>query len=93
LPHHLEDIRKKASMASGVSFAQDIVVLFTSKDIEHMQPLGVSLNDYSYMSQPDNANAVYEQVSTQQMPPPPEGPWSPDNISLFQAWIDGGFQP
>jgi hypothetical protein len=80
-------------MAIGVSFAPDIVVLFTSTDLGHMQPLGVSRNDYTYMSQPDNANAVYEQVSPQQMPPPPEGPSSPDNISLLKASIDGGFQP
>ena len=60
-------------MASGVSFAQDILPLFTQTDIEHMQGMGVSLNNYSYMSQPDNASAVYQQVSTQQMPPPPEG--------------------
>jgi hypothetical protein len=80
-------------MASGVSFAQDILPLFTQTDIEHMQGMGVSLNDYSYMSQPDNASAVYQQVSTQQMPPPPEGPWPAANVSLFKAWMDGGFQP
>ena len=55
--------------------------------------MGVSLNNYSYMSQPDNASAVYQQVSTQQMPPPPEGPWPSANVSLFKAWMDGGFQP
>ena len=31
-------------MASGVSFAQDILPLFTQTDIDHMQGLGVSLN-------------------------------------------------
>jgi hypothetical protein len=83
-------------MASGVSFAQDILPLFTQTDIDHMQNLGVSLNSYSYMSVPDNANAVYQQVSTQQMPPPPpegEGPWSGANVALFKSWMDGGFQP
>jgi hypothetical protein len=87
------NFRKKALMASGVSFAQDILPLFTDKDIAHMQPMNVLLNDYSYMSQPDNAGTVYDQVSAQQMPPPPEGPWSPDNVALFKAWMDGGFQP
>ena len=80
-------------MASGVSFAQDILPLFTQTDIEHMQGMGVSLNELQLHELPDNANAVYQQVSTQQMPPPPEGPWSAANVSLFKAWMDGGFQP
>ena len=75
-------------MASGVSFAQDILPLFTQTDIEHMQGMGVSLNNYSYMSQPDNASAVYQQVSTQQMPPPPEGPVARGQCFPFQS-LDG----
>jgi len=37
-----------------VSFAADILPLFTSIDIAHMQPMGVFLNQYSYMSDPTN---------------------------------------
>jgi hypothetical protein len=46
-----------------VSFAADIRPLFTSMDVEHLSRAGVSLDDYAYMSQPDNASEVYERVS------------------------------
>jgi hypothetical protein len=42
-----------------VSFKTDVLPLFTSDDIGYMSPLGVSLTDYSYMSQPANAQSVY----------------------------------
>lgn len=79
----------------AVSFKADILPLFTSIDIEHMSFAGVSLDDYSYMSEPDNANGVYEKVSTGAMPPGDSGerPWSPDEVGLFKAWMDGGYQP
>jgi hypothetical protein len=78
-----------------VSFASDILPLFTSMDIEHMSELGVQLDDYSYMSQPANASAVHEEVSSGNMPPSVSGEerWSEDKIQLFQGWIDGGYQP
>ena len=47
----------------ATSFKTDIVPLFTSVDIEHMSRLEVPLDDYAYMSQPDNAAGVYHQVS------------------------------
>jgi hypothetical protein len=83
-------------MAASVSFAQDIVPLFTQIDIQHMQPMGVQLADYGYMSTPDNASAVYAQLSSKQMPPSSgggSGPWPDANIALFKSWIDGGYQP
>lgn len=42
-----------------------------------MTPLGVSLNDFTYMSNPANAQAVLDQVSSGQMPEPDsnEPPW------------------
>jgi hypothetical protein len=49
-----------------VSFAADIRPLFTSMDVEHLSRAGVSLDDYAYMSQPDNASEVYERVSSRQ---------------------------
>jgi hypothetical protein len=77
-----------------VSFNTNILPLFTSIDIEHMSYAGVSLDDYAYMSQPANASAVYEQVSTGKMPPSDsaEQPWSQDQVRLFKAWMDGGYQ-
>ncbi len=78
-----------------VGFESDILPLFTSMDIEHMHNLGVSLEDYSYMSEPAIASGVYEQVSTGAMPPSHSGEprWSQDQVELFKAWIDGGYQP
>jgi hypothetical protein len=77
-----------------VSFKTDILPLFTSMDIEHMSYAEVALDDYAYMSQPANASSVYVQVSTGTMPPGDSGeePWSPDQVQLFKAWMDGGYQ-
>jgi hypothetical protein len=78
-----------------VSFQTDILPLFTSMDIDHMSGMGVSLDDYSYMSEPDNASGVYEQVANGSMPPSFSGeqPWPQDKVQLFRAWMDGGYQP
>jgi hypothetical protein len=78
-----------------VSFKADILPLFTTMDIEHMGRAEVSLDDYSYMSQPVNASRVYTQVSNGSMPPSVSGerPWSQDKVQLFKAWMDGGYQP
>jgi hypothetical protein len=78
-----------------VSFETDILPLFTSMDIEHMGRVGLALDDYSSMSQPAIASAVYEQVSSGGMPPSDSGeqPWSQDQVALFKAWMEGGYQP
>ena len=55
----------------ATSFKTDIVPLFTKVDIEHMSRLEVPLDDYAYMSQPDNAAGVYHQVSDGTMPQAP----------------------
>jgi len=77
-----------------VSFKTDVLPLFTSMDIEHMNHAGVSLDDYAYMSQPDNASRVYDTVSAGTMPPGDSGepPWSQDQVQLFKAWMEGGYQ-
>jgi hypothetical protein len=78
-----------------VSFKADILPLFTQMDIQHMNEQGVSLSDYDYMSQPDNASSVYDQVSTGAMPPSWSGEeqWSDDKVTLFKEWMEGGYQP
>ncbi len=78
-----------------VSFKTDVLPLFTSVDIEHMRPFGVSLDDYVYMSQPGNASGVYKTVSSGAMPPGDSGEpaWSQDQVQLFKAWMDGGCPP
>ena len=78
----------------ATSFKTEIVPLFTSVDIEHMSRLEVPLDDYAYMSQPDNAAGVYYQVSNGTMPPRASGgPWSEDKVQLFKQWMDGGYAP
>lgn len=79
----------------AISFKTEIVPLFTSVDIEHMSRLEVPLDDYAYMSQPDNAAGVYDQVSNGTMPPSGSGeqPWSEDKVQLFKEWMDGGYAP
>jgi len=78
-----------------VSFKSDILPLFTSMDIEHMSSLGVLLDDYSHMSQPDKASRVYATVSNGSMPPKDSGEkqWSQDDVQLFKAWMDSGYLP
>jgi hypothetical protein len=79
----------------AVSFKEDILPLFTSMDIQHMQQRNVPLDDYDYMSQPDNASSVYQQVSTGQMPPSWSGeqPWSQEQVGLFKEWMADGYPP
>ena len=83
----------------AVSFASDIVPLFTEMDVEHMSEQGVELNQYVYMSDPanDHANAanVYQQVSSGSMPPSWSGekPWTDEMVQTFQDWMNDGYQP
>ena len=88
-----EQVEEVSPMA--VSFTTDVMPLFTSVDIEHMSRLEVPLDDYAYMSQPDNAAGVYHQVSNGTMPPSASGeqPWSEDKVQLFKQWMDGGYAP
>ena len=80
-----------------ISFSADILPLFSkTTDIPHMARLGVMLADYTYMSIPANAQNVLSHLDGTTppiMPPKPAQPWSKDNLALFQAWMDGGYQP
>lgn len=80
-----------------VSYAADIKPLFRTIDISHMQRYGVKLDDYSYMSNPDNANAVLATLSPQNGKPasmPPGGPyWTEAQLTLFKQWQKDGYQP
>jgi len=81
----------ESESAAAVSFKTDILPSFTSDDIDHMSGMDVRLNDYSYMRAPDNAANVYQQISTQQMPP--GSPWPASQVELFKQWMDGGYAP
>jgi hypothetical protein len=82
---------------TAVSFQSDIVPLFTNDDVDHMSQQGVNLDQYTYMKQPANAQAVYDQVSSGSMPIDDNGSpvrtWSQDQVQLFKSWMDGGYQP
>jgi hypothetical protein len=78
----------------AVSFAQDIRPLFTDMDVAHMRNLGVSLDDFDYMSDPDHAQNVLTAVSTGSMPPSSSGEpeWTSESVQLFRDWMTGGYQ-
>lgn len=65
-----------------VSFARDIVPMFTPKDISCMNVFGVNLGIYEYMSSPvgddkypdhANANHVYARLTGDEKPQMPKG--------------------
>ncbi len=78
-----------------LSFARDIRPLFREIDIAHMSPMAVLLDDYAYMSNPDNATLVYEYLDgTKQPRMPIRGPyWSDEQLKLYSDWMAGGRQP
>ncbi|HEY6273057.1 MAG TPA: hypothetical protein VIX19_13840 [Terriglobales bacterium] len=80
-----------------VSFAADIKPLFRAIDISHMKSFGVKLDDYPYMSSPDNANSVLATLTPENDEPPsmpPGGPyWTADQLALFAQWQKDGYQP
>jgi hypothetical protein len=80
-----------------VSFEKDIKPLFRAIDISHMNSFGVHLDDYTYMSNPANANAVLATLSPQNGDSPsmpPGGPyWTPAQLALFAQWQQDGYQP
>ena len=80
-----------------VSFATDIKPLFRAIDIAHMKSFGVELDDYTYMSNPSNADAVLATLSPQGKEPPsmpPGGPyWTAAQLALFAQWQKDGYQP
>ena len=81
--------------ARPLSFKSDILPLFRAIDIEHMQAMGVLLDDYDYMSQAENAQQVYDFLTGDQEPKmPPDGPyWSDEQLKLFARWMQEGRKP
>jgi hypothetical protein len=89
--------QSKEKTASQVSFARDIRPLFRAVDISHMKRYGVKLDDYTFMSNPDNANKVLGALSANEGDPPsmpPGGPyWTADQLALFAQWQKDGYRP
>jgi hypothetical protein len=84
-----------------VSFANDIAPLFREIDVAHMKHGGILLDDYGYMSDPNNdyehAARVLQSLSPQgDKPPhmPPGGPyWTAQQLALFANWRSDGYRP
>lgn len=80
-----------------VSFAKDIKPLFRAIDISHMKSFNVHLDDYTYMSNPTNADAVLATLTPQngdEPSMPPGGPhWAATQLALFAQWQKDGYQP
>jgi hypothetical protein len=89
--------QSKHKTAAQVSFARDIKPLFRAVDISHMRAHGVKLDDYAYMSDPDNASKVLGALSPHEGNPPsmpPGGPyWTAAQLALFAQWQKDGYQP
>jgi len=69
--------QSKPKKAPKISFARDIRPLFRAVDISHMKAHGVNLDDYTFMSDPDNANKVLGALSPHESDPPPMPPGGP----------------
>jgi hypothetical protein len=73
------------------SFANDIRPLFRDVDIDHMKPHQLDLSRYDQVSR--RAQDLIAQLSHGTMPPPPDTPWSQEQVQRFQDGIDQGLQP
>ncbi len=74
------------------SFARDILPLFRPVDIEHMNDLkGLNLAEYDTVR--TFAHAISKRLKGHGpiMPPPPDPPWPPTQIELFDQWITEKF--
>ena len=72
-----------------VSFQKDIVPMF----YEFRGPMLWRLDLTKYEDVKANASMIYNQISGQNMPPPPFPPFTTDQTKLFQQWMTEGFQP
>ena len=77
---------------TSVSFERDIKPLFREIDLDHMGPMGVPLDDYEYMSEPSNAQSVYEYLTGDQEPRMPIGGpyWTQEQLELYSRWLEAG---
>jgi hypothetical protein len=85
-----------------ISFQEDVRPLFRPDDLDCMSGIGVSLDDFTYMSNsagndifPDHANArnVLAHLTGVARPRMPMGGpyWTDAQITTFQQWMDDGF--
>jgi len=79
--------------AGCASYKTDIRPKFTTEDVDHMNDLGMDLNDYSVVK--SNADLILARLTDPDspMPPAPRGPWSAEWIQCFKQWIATGKLP
>jgi len=83
-------------MDKPTSFRDDILPLFTERDIRAMSK---AFNLSNYDDVKAHAAAIYDRIrgiGGAVMPPPQprgEGPWPQERIDLFGRWIADGYQP
>ena len=62
-----------------------------------MKVHGIKLDDYTFMSDPGNADKVLGALSRRESDPPsmpPGGPyWTAAQLALFAQWQKDGYQP
>ena len=80
-----------AEATAAPGFERDIAPLFRPVDVDHMAVHGVLLDQYTYMSDPDNSEKVYGSVANGSMPP--GDAWTAEKVQLLRAWIDAGRLP
>jgi hypothetical protein len=75
------------------SFAKDIRPMFTEMDVDHMQGLGLDLNEYAEVKK--SSDSIYAVVSGGSMPPPGSGEsrWTSEMCDTFKRWQDAGCPP
>lgn len=78
-----------ADAPAQVSFANDIMPLFK----QFQGPMMWRLDLTSYDAVKANAQTIYDQISTQSMPPPPFPPLKDEQIAAFKVWMDSGYPP
>jgi len=70
------------------SFERDIRPLFRDSDLRSM---AFAFDLASYDDVRSNAAAIARRTAAGEMPC--DAPWPKDRVSLFRAWMDGGFAP
>ena len=68
------------------SYAGDIRPLFRDSDVEEMS-FAFDLGSYDDVK--NNANAIYERLSSGSMPC--DGAWPDAQVALFRQWMDQGY--
>jgi hypothetical protein len=84
--------------AATTDFARDIAPLFRPKDVEHMGPNGVNIVDLASATDVRDKIELIVAVlrakdAKRRMPPPPDPPWSPDQVARLEQWRSDGFPP